>query len=217
MWYLGRRTITPHIAERGQMDCPIETISPQPLGYATSVDGIHWTKTSNPVISQDMGPVDFARVDGVYYLLGSESTGGLIGFTSSDGIQWKKVRPFPIIPNTNQYFDMYGTFSPSILKMSDGRLFLFAGAASDPGLGKNSIVGGQMTLQTFKEVFIPRCTIQGIIYNITTGQQCNNADTSTCGTGFQVTRNAVDVQKTNPYVFKDVFATSPQSVSLTLS
>ena len=92
LWYIGQRFS--HSAG----------ITSQSVGYATSPDGIHWTRYSdNPVLSASGGgfddkyvnrPVVFSVGSGyvMYYIgISKETGGGKMGMaTSTDGIHWTK-------------------------------------------------------------------------------------------------------------------------------
>jgi len=78
------------------------------IGYATSPDGIQWTKHGSPVLPRgSYGKWDSRYVenptvikDGLIYKMwyvGNDGSGGLIGYASSlDGIQWTKY-PNPVL------------------------------------------------------------------------------------------------------------------------
>lgn len=82
-------------------------------GYATSPDGIHWTKSpANPVLTRGtsgnwddngVGPAGVAQRDTLYYMLyagSSVQSGPNVGIglaVSSDGMNWKKNQSNPVI------------------------------------------------------------------------------------------------------------------------
>ncbi len=100
MWYSGAHSIE----------------SPKSIGYATSTDGIHWTRYSgNPVFngiagSWDEGSVALPTVlqDGktlhMWYLGGLDGDAGTIGYaTSQDGIH-PKICNSHLLPVTNDWY-----------------------------------------------------------------------------------------------------------------
>ncbi len=106
----------------------------QNIGYATSTDGIYWTKyAGNPVLSVDAspswdeGPLSFADVvsdSGIYkmwYTGGDSGFGGItrIGYaTSTTGITWTKYLSNPVLGVGPSAWDTVWAFDPHVI--SDG-------------------------------------------------------------------------------------------------
>lgn len=92
------------------------------VGYATSLDGINWTKRNNPVIiggSWDfqMVATSVVKVNNLYYLYyyGKGSGNFKVGLaTSSDGINWTKHQGNPIMSVTKNWENL-GISSPSVI------------------------------------------------------------------------------------------------------
>jgi predicted GH43/DUF377 family glycosyl hydrolase len=100
------------------------------IGYATSSDGVTWTKNPTPVLSPSRGRWDDNSVregaviqDGGifkmwYVATGTSGSGGAIGLaTSSDGITWSKDAHNPVISGTAGAYATY----PAVIK--DGQLY----------------------------------------------------------------------------------------------
>ena len=86
MWYDGRKDLPPGAPAEGVPKSPTSSRS---VGYATSKDGLRWTKhPGNPVLGGDAGGVDVERV-GAGYVMVYESHEGTRAATSDDGISWK--------------------------------------------------------------------------------------------------------------------------------
>jgi len=111
------------------------------IGYATSNDGIHWTKSSdNPVLEGEGGNVCRPKVikdDSVYrmYYRGDETIHGeyrACYATSTDGINWEKSNDNPILelgePGT---WDDYGTDHPMVIKDGTTYEMWYAGYDGD--------------------------------------------------------------------------------------
>lgn len=112
------------------------------LGYATSGDGVNWTKhPGNPVLAA--GPESYDRLTaghgsvindrGVYKLWyhAVGDSGPLIAYaTSSDGISWVKQGPV-LIPEPGQW-DEFALWGPSVL-VADGLYWMwYTGAGQSP-------------------------------------------------------------------------------------
>jgi hypothetical protein len=63
-------------------------ITEQSIGYATSSDGLVWTKYPNPVFS-GFAAVDVTKWQGVYFMLLQGAWQGTLLATSADGISWQ--------------------------------------------------------------------------------------------------------------------------------
>ena len=81
MWYDGRKDMPLDATE----DVPKSATSTRFAGYASSPDGIHWTKHTHPVFGHDAGGVDVKKINGVY-VMAYESGEGTQVAVSPDGI-----------------------------------------------------------------------------------------------------------------------------------
>ena len=111
------------------------------IGYATSTDGVHWTKYSgNPVMTRStthdsyiLGPwgPSVVKVDSEYFAA-FETDGLVSSATSSDGIHWTaSVRPLLLYSNQTSSFD-FVIETPSIL-LVNSVLYLWYTGFSDVG------------------------------------------------------------------------------------
>ena len=137
------------------------------IGYATSTDGITWTKRSTPVLLPGLpGTRDAFAVanpsvikDGDLYKMwyeGDDSTFKAIGYaTSVDGVTWERAG----LPSTLQQDPLgggdpkirFGIYAPTVWKTATGYKMLFVGRnANDPTatrlLGATSADGIDWTL-----------------------------------------------------------------------
>ena len=124
MWYSGAHDIQ----------------SPKSIGYATSTDGIHWTRYSgNPVFSGiegswDQGSVVLPSVmqEGntlhMWYLGGLDGDAGTIGYaTSEDGINWNR-HPSPVFQSRAGEWYADGIFPGTVIKEKGIFKMWFSGA-----------------------------------------------------------------------------------------
>lgn len=121
------------------------------IGYATSPDGVHWTKSaSNPVLTpggpggageQALYGPSVVLVNGVFHMwyqaYGSPST---INYaTSTDGEHWTKSTHNPVLtPGSAGAWDSYGLYAPSVLLLAGQYHMWYQGARaanSNNGLG----------------------------------------------------------------------------------
>jgi fibronectin type 3 domain-containing protein len=148
MWYHG--------CNDGYQSCAI--------GYATSSDGIHWTKhASNPVLSGDAAEWDERGTvwpalihDGSNYEMWYYGLpGGGIGHaTSPDGIHWTKDPNNPVLP---QSWNGLSPAQPSVL-LEDGtyKMWFRQGSAGDSAIAyAESPDGTHWTLMPCSPVLIP--------------------------------------------------------------
>ncbi len=124
------------------------------IGYATSTDGIQWTRYSgNPVLtgtpaSWEQGSVGIPSVlqDGntlhMWYLGGQNPDGGTIGYaTSKDGIHWKK-HPSPVFQPAAGSWYVGGIFPGTVIKEKGIFKMWFSGSdVSVSQSGPNSKTG----------------------------------------------------------------------------
>ncbi len=115
------------------------------IGYATSPDGINWTRENNglPVITPtepwELSQVEYPNViynNGLYEMFYASSAGDvttqLVYATSTDGINWTKPPDKnPLLTGTPNSYDGELMTGPSPMRMSDGTTLLwFSGNVS---------------------------------------------------------------------------------------
>lgn len=137
MWYAGGHSIESEFA----------------IGYATSADGIHWTRYGNmPVFEGKAGSWEHSSAgvpsvlqDGnklhMWYLGGS-ADGGTIGYaTSDDGIHWNR-HPSPVFESRQQGWYADGIFPGAVIK--EGGIFKmwFSGAIGSVSQSTPTSKGG---------------------------------------------------------------------------
>ena len=106
------------------------------VGYATSADGMNWTKhPGNPIVMHE-GAIDVARVGSGYVML-TEAHGGTRYYTSEDRINWRNHDL--LIELSGRDYDLFGQVTPHLV-VSDGAVqALFFGGASHSCWCKNRI------------------------------------------------------------------------------
>jgi hypothetical protein len=136
LWYDGRKDLQPGaLAE----NAPASAASHRFVGYATSRDGLNWTRHGgNPVFGNDAGGVDVKRVgDGLVMVY--ESHEGTKVAVSPDGIAWHDRGLWQ--PRSGGETDRHGHVTPKLLMRPDGKgAELFVGAARAGSWDRNRIV-----------------------------------------------------------------------------
>ena len=136
LWYDGREDLPPGpLAETA----PTSPTSQRFVGYATSTDGLHWTKYArNPVFDHDVGGVDVKRVGDIYVMI-SESHEGTRVAVSPDGIAWQDRGLW--VPRSHGEIDRHGHVTPMLLIGPHGRpAELFVGAARSGSWDRDQVV-----------------------------------------------------------------------------
>lgn len=135
MWYDGRKDLPPGAPAA---NVPKSPGSRRAVGYATSKDGVHWTKhPGNPVVDHDAGGVDVKRI-GNGYVMVYESHAGAMAATSDDGLRWHDRGLW--IPRSGGAIDRQGHVTPMLLVGQRGRRsILYVGAANAPSWDHNTI------------------------------------------------------------------------------
>ncbi len=135
MWYDGRKDFPPGAPVKG---VPISPTSHRSVGYATSTDGITWTKyQGNPVFEYDAGAIDVKRV-GKTLLMLRESHEGTRFAVSQDGIHWKDGGSF--VNKSTSPWDAHGHVTPFLLLDPQMQIHrLFVGAASAATWDRNRV------------------------------------------------------------------------------
>jgi hypothetical protein len=141
LWYDGRKDLPPNAPAVGVAK---SSTSARSVGFATSRDGLHWTKYErNPVLGHDFGGVDVKRV-GDRYVMACESQRGTRLATSADGVTWAYHGPW--VPKSEQAFEAYGNVTPFLLVRPDRHeVTLFFGAAASLAWDQNSIAVHKLT------------------------------------------------------------------------
>lgn len=135
MWYDGRKDLP---LEAPAEDVPKSATSRRFVGYATSTDGLRWSKHDrNPVFGNDSGGVDVARV-GSRYVLAYESRAGVRMAVSDDGVDWTENEI--LIPRSGKSIDRFGHVTPHLFILpSGGDAMVYFGAASTATWDNNAI------------------------------------------------------------------------------
>jgi len=122
------------------------------VGFATSPDGVHWTRNSaNPVLQLGIGAVDVTRVSDGYVML-YEGQAGTGAATSRDGLVWKDCGL--VLPLSGTDSDRYGQVTPHLVDAGNSWL-VFLGAASRKTWDGNSVAATSL-------VTLPRIGETGI-------------------------------------------------------
>jgi hypothetical protein len=136
MWYDGRADLAP-----GPLagDAPTSPKSSRHVGYATSPDGLSWTRhPGNPVFDHDAGGVDVKRAANGLHVMVYESHAGTNAATSPDGLAWRDRGL--VVPRSGGPYDAHGHVTPMLLIGSEGRPpALYVGAAWAASWDRNAI------------------------------------------------------------------------------
>ena len=135
MWYDGRKDLPPNAPDS---NAPKSPTSRRSVGYATSGDGLHWTKHDrNPVCGNDAGGVHVVRHEDCY-LMFFESHAGTMIAASRTGLSWKSAGL--LLKPSGKLFDKHGHVTPFLLVRRRGlHPQLFIGAARAATWDRNSI------------------------------------------------------------------------------
>jgi beta-1,2-mannobiose phosphorylase / 1,2-beta-oligomannan phosphorylase len=151
MWYDGRKDLPPGAPADGVAKSPTSSRS---VGYATSKDGIRWTKYHhNPVLGGDAGGVDVKRV-GEGYVMVYESHEGTKAATSDDGISWQDRGLW--VRRSGGKIDRHGQVTPMLFPGENGRWTLYFGAAGVASWDHNSIAEVVIQSEQIEKLAGPR-------------------------------------------------------------
>jgi hypothetical protein len=106
------------------------------VGYATSPDGVSWTKHGdNPVVLNE-GAVDVDRV-GEFYVMLTEAGDGTKLYVATDPVSWQYVGK--VLGLSSQPYDAHGQVTPFLLSDGNTAQAIFFGGASDSCWCKNRL------------------------------------------------------------------------------
>lgn len=118
MWFDGQRAGIRHV------------------GYATSTDGVNFTKhPANPVVF-NAGAVDVKRVGSVYVMVAEGQT-GTSWYTSPDGICW--AQKGQLVARSGQPYDAFGQVTPFLEVANDALQAVWFGGATVASWNQNRI------------------------------------------------------------------------------
>ena len=106
------------------------------VGYATSSDGLTWTKHPNNPILLNEGAIDVAKVGDRYVMLVEGHT-GTRSYHSSDRLSWNLQGT--VISLSGDSYDSFGQVTPHLVTHQGEVRALFYGGASNPCWCKNRI------------------------------------------------------------------------------
>lgn len=125
LWYDGRKDFPPGAPVK---NVPKSSVSRRSVGYATSKDGLHFTRFgAHPVLGNDVGGVDVKRL-GTRLLMAYESRDGTGLATSKDGIAW--IDAGLLVEKSGTPVDAFGHVTPNLMVDADGEIRrIYIGAA----------------------------------------------------------------------------------------
>jgi hypothetical protein len=135
LWYDGRKDFPP---DAPVTDVPKSSTSRRSVGYATSKDGLHFTRRGDsPVLGNDAGGVDVKR-SGPRLLMLYESRQGTHLASGRDGIHWSDEGV--LVGTSGTSVDPFGHVTPHLLIDADGGIRgLYIGAAAATTWDRNVI------------------------------------------------------------------------------
>jgi hypothetical protein len=135
LWYDGRKDLPPDAPVK---DVPKSGTSRRHVGYATSKDGLRFTRHGpDPVLGNDVGGVDVKRV-GTRLVMAYESRDGTRLASGKDGIGW--TDDGLLVGKSGTKVDAFGHVTPNLLVDADGEVRrLYVGAAGATTWDRNAI------------------------------------------------------------------------------
>ena len=128
MWYAGNRN---HTSSISGPTCSGSYLLPGERGYATSVDGLNWTKhESNPILTTGVLGRIYVLKHASLYKMWYDCPAGIGYATSADGISWT-LNPNPVLtPGPSASWDEHGTLvgTVSIVNESTYRMWYVGGS-----------------------------------------------------------------------------------------
>jgi hypothetical protein len=146
MWYDGRKDLP--IGALSE-NVPQSKNSRRSIGYATSQDGLIWTKHPSPVFENNAGGIDVKRFGDKFYMAYESHSGTKIA-VSKDGIHWRDrdVR----ISKSGKSIDKFGHVTPFLLILPEkNSVILYFGAASRSTWNYNCITSVRLTLDELRQ------------------------------------------------------------------
>ncbi|MHA1734379.1 MAG: hypothetical protein ACTSU5_20760 [Promethearchaeota archaeon] len=98
------------------------------VGYASSSDGLHWTKWPGNPVFNNSGAVDVELIDSKYVVV-EESGSGVFWRTGTNQTNFQPARSL-LFANTGTEFDGYGHVTPFILVLDGAWVTTYTGAAT---------------------------------------------------------------------------------------
>lgn len=139
MWYDGRKDLPLGAPDAA---APKSANSHRSVGYATSTDGIHWTKSPNAVFENDAGGIHVSHEQSKYRMVYETHQGTMLA-ESDDGTTWSAARKLIGVSGTPA--DAHGHVTPFLLHHPTDGDFLYVGAASAATWDRNSIAQINLT------------------------------------------------------------------------
>ncbi len=107
------------------------------LGYATSTDGVNWTKHPNNPIYDETWIEDMCVVknDSMYFMYAEDEYTGdgnhvhVVLYKSSDGINW--IKHGPVLERDGNGWESYEVATPTVWKEDDGWYMLYEGIGDE--------------------------------------------------------------------------------------
>ena len=132
MWFDGRADLPIGAPDP---NAPKSAKSQRYVGYASSRDGITWTRRDRHVLAHDAGAVHVSRI-GARYVMLIESRKGTQWATSDDGLAW---RHRGVLIERDVKTAPHGHVTPFLHQSARGRTVYF-GAAASPHWNRNTIM-----------------------------------------------------------------------------
>jgi hypothetical protein len=135
LWYDGRKDFPPDAPVK---DVPKSGTSRRHVGYATSKDGLRFTRHGpNPVLGNDVGAVDVKRL-GTRLVMVYESRDGTRSAAGTDGVTWTDEGL--LVGKSGSKVDAFGHVTPHLLADADGKVRrLYVGAAGATTWDRNGV------------------------------------------------------------------------------
>ncbi len=146
MWYDGRKDLP--IGALSE-NVPQSKNSRRSIGFATSQDGLVWSKHPTPVFENNAGGIDVKRFGSKLYMAYESHSGTRIA-VGNDGIHWRDrgVK----ISKSGKSIDKYGHVTPFLLNLPEKkRVIVYFGAASKSTWNYNCIASVRLTLDELRQ------------------------------------------------------------------
>lgn len=137
MWYDGRKDLP---AGAPDANAPKSNTSTRSVGYATSPDGVTWTRRPEPVYGENAGGVHVSRI-GDALIMVIESRAGTKWASSRDGVTWKSRG----LLRAKDQHSPHGHVTP-FLFVDEKIVRLYYGAAAAENWNQNAIYAADVKL-----------------------------------------------------------------------